>query len=144
MILPTAINGITTSSEATIINIIESGFISRESDTCCDLSNSAGVNFTIYSGETITKAYGLANSASLDDWTCRVQIRDIARTQLYYDQIITTKNQAGTEFLVNIPTSLTETFPQGYYVIAAQLDNTVSLESNEIVEKFEVIEQWVY
>ena len=144
MILPTALNSITTTNDAVVVTIVESAFTQRIDDDCCSLSNAAGVNFTIYQGETIVKSYGLADNSVLDGWSCRVQIRSLDKTELLFDNTLTNKSQDNTKFLLTVPSLTTETFQQGYYVIAAELVNYVSGENNEIVEKFEVLEQWVY
>ena len=109
--------------------------------TCLNLSNLNKI--CIKQQEFLTKSYAVSTGEVLTDWTCRVQIRDPSGNFLILDRLVITTNVENTQFILNLSPTDTD-LDVGVYVLAAELTNSVTGQTGEIVEVLEVQRQWVF
>jgi len=83
--------------------------------------------------------------SDLAGWACRVQIRlnDEDQTE-YLNRVITTLNEEGNAFLINITSEESNIPVSDQYIIAAQFENTGLGIKDEGDRRLEIEKSWVF
>ena len=95
-------------------------------------------------GSRIGVTVGLKSGATLENWTCKAQLRDVQTRALSVDKIVTEKNDAGDKFVVVITPAETKV-TVGKYILGVELENTTDrLKPDEVIKAYEITQEWVY
>lgn len=95
-------------------------------------------------GDTYDLSYGVTGATDLTDWTCYLQVTNKVTGQLTaIDREVVTLNDDNSRFLTTLTSAETGALALGTYVVGAQMTNTITGESGEILLELTITKQWV-